>query len=83
MTVIITDNDFFSTKMIDAVTRFVTVWPMSNAEMIGTSVQLPSPLLADLRKIAQAEGRSLSAQVRIFLASAVTRTNTAKRRKSA
>lgn len=83
MRVIITRSNFFSTKMIDSVTRLITVCVMSTPEMVGTSIQLPSPLLEDLRKIARTEGRSLAAQVRIFLGDAVTRKNTAKRRKSA
>ena len=46
--------------------------------MKTTSVQLPKPLLKKLQQIAQAEGRSLASQVRIFLAESVTRNNTAE-----
>lgn len=56
---------------------------MSTSDMVGTSIQLPPALLAELRTIARTEGRSLAAQVRIFLGDAVTRKNTAKRRKTA
>lgn len=54
---------------------------MNAPEMIGTSIQLPEPLLAELRKIAKEEGRSLAAQIRIFLGDAVTRRVTRKSRK--
>lgn len=46
------------------------------SDMQTTSIVLPEPLLAQLREIAKAEGRSVSSQVRIFLADAVTRKNT-------
>jgi hypothetical protein len=41
-----------------------------------TTIQLPAPTLKALREIAKKEGRSTAAQVRIFLAAAVTRINT-------
>lgn len=44
--------------------------------MQNTSLQLPKKMITDLKKIAKAEGRSVSSQVRIFLADAVTRLNT-------
>ena len=47
-------------------------------QMQTTSVVLPKPLLSELRVIAKAEGRSFASQVRIFLADAVTRKNTAE-----
>lgn len=40
------------------------------------TARLPEPLIDQLRVIAKAEGRSLSSQIRIFLARAVTQTNT-------
>ncbi|MBC8008865.1 MAG: hypothetical protein H7067_02055 [Burkholderiales bacterium] len=42
------------------------------------TAKIPEPLLNDLRQIAKAEGRSLSSQVRLFLAESVTRKNTAR-----
>lgn len=46
-------------------------------EKITITAQLPEPLVNKLREIAKAEGRSLSSQIRLFLASAVTQQNTA------
>lgn len=51
---------------------------MRKTAMQTTTVQLPEGVLKDLRKIAKSEGRSLASQVRIFLAEAVTRRNTAE-----
>jgi hypothetical protein len=51
--------------------------------MKSTSIQLPIPLLETLQSIAKAEGRSLASQIRIFLADAVTRKNTVKRKRTA
>lgn len=42
------------------------------------TAQIPEALLRTLRSIAQAEGRSLSSQIRLFLSQSVTRKNTAK-----
>jgi hypothetical protein len=50
---------------------------MSTSQMKTTTVQLPKKLLKELQDIARNEGRSLASQVRIFLADAVTRKNTA------
>lgn len=49
---------------------------MDTDEMINTSVSLPEPLVKTLKEIAKREGRSLSSQVRLFLAESVTRKNT-------
>jgi hypothetical protein len=47
-------------------------------DTVNTSVSLPNSLYKQLKEIALTEGRSVSAQVRVFLAQAVTRKNTAK-----
>jgi hypothetical protein len=51
---------------------------MSASPMKTTTIQLPRKLLKELQEIAKEEGRSLASQVRIFLAEAVTRKNTAE-----
>ena len=56
----------------------VTACRMENEETVNTSVSLPIDLAQTLKEIARTEGRSVSAQVRIFLADAVTRSTTAK-----
>jgi len=43
---------------------------------VNASFTLPVSLYNDLKSIAKREGRSVSAQVRIFLANSVTRKNT-------
>ena len=43
---------------------------------VNTSLQLPSDLLAEIKAIAVAEGRSVSSQIRLFLTHSVTRKNT-------
>jgi predicted transcriptional regulator len=46
-------------------------------EKTTITAQLPDELVEQLRTIAKIEGRSLSSQIRLFLADAVTRQNTA------
>lgn len=55
----------------------VTVCGMSKAATKTTTISLTTELLESLREIAKAEGRSLSGQLRFFLAESVTRKNTA------
>lgn len=49
-------------------------------EFVNTSFTLPRPLLEELKEIARLEGRSASAQARLFLAQSVTRKNKTKQK---
>ena len=49
---------------------------MSEAAMKTTTIKLPVPLLEQIQEIAKIEDRSVGAQMRVFLADAVTRNDT-------
>jgi len=56
---------------------------MADEKTTCITAQIPADILEQLRIIAKSEGRSLSSQIRLFLADAVTRHNTATQAKAA